>query len=108
MTVLHDLSQLLNTGLSREQLRACVELIESGVNAEAVAVSSNAESNWILRRRDADQFTLHCLFQRLATTLSTLILAAFVLATTGDCRESSQGGRQALKNHPAYLRIRLA
>ena len=39
LTVLHDLSQLLNTGLSREQLRACVELIESGVNAEAVAVS---------------------------------------------------------------------
>lgn len=33
------MSQLLNTGLSREQLRACVELIESGVNAEAVAVS---------------------------------------------------------------------
>lgn len=40
ITVLHDLSQLLNTGLSREQLRACVQLIESGVNAEAVAVSS--------------------------------------------------------------------
>lgn len=39
--VLHDLSQLLNTGLSREQLRACVELIESGVNAEAVAVSDH-------------------------------------------------------------------
>ncbi|EST06289.2 Protein of unknown function DUF3743 [Kalmanozyma brasiliensis GHG001] len=37
MDILHDLSQLLNTGLSREQLRACVELIESGVNAEAVA-----------------------------------------------------------------------
>ncbi|CBQ70514.1 uncharacterized protein SPSC_04556 [Sporisorium scitamineum] len=37
MDVLHDMSQLLNTGLSREQLRACVELIESGVNAEAVA-----------------------------------------------------------------------
>ncbi|CCF54684.1 uncharacterized protein UHOR_01679 [Ustilago hordei] len=37
MYILHDLSQLLNTGLSREQLRACVELIESGVNAEAVA-----------------------------------------------------------------------
>uniref|UniRef100_V5EVL8 Mitotic-spindle organizing protein 1 n=1 Tax=Kalmanozyma brasiliensis (strain GHG001) TaxID=1365824 RepID=V5EVL8_KALBG len=40
MDILHDLSQLLNTGLSREQLRACVELIESGVNAEAVAVSA--------------------------------------------------------------------
>ncbi|SPO43506.1 uncharacterized protein PSANT_01191 [Moesziomyces antarcticus] len=37
MDILHDLSQLLNTGLSREQLRACTELIESGVNAEAVA-----------------------------------------------------------------------
>lgn len=37
--VLHDLSQLLNTGLSREQLKACIDLIESGVNAEAVAVS---------------------------------------------------------------------
>ncbi|KAJ9477621.1 Mitotic-spindle organizing protein 1 [Pseudozyma hubeiensis] len=37
MDMLHDMSQLLNTGLSREQLRACVELIESGVNPEAVA-----------------------------------------------------------------------
>lgn len=40
---MHDLSQLLNTGLSREQLRACAELIESGVNAEAVAVSCRLE-----------------------------------------------------------------
>ncbi|EPQ30223.1 uncharacterized protein PFL1_02339 [Pseudozyma flocculosa PF-1] len=38
MEVLYDLSQLLNTGLSREQLRACVELVDSGVNAEAVAM----------------------------------------------------------------------
>ncbi|KAN0060669.1 hypothetical protein ACQY0O_007327 [Thecaphora frezii] len=38
MEILYDLSQLLNTGLSREQLRACVELVESGVNAEAVAM----------------------------------------------------------------------
>ncbi|PWN50672.1 hypothetical protein IE53DRAFT_315316 [Violaceomyces palustris] len=38
MAILHDLSQLLNTGLSREQLKACVELIESGVNAQAVAL----------------------------------------------------------------------
>ncbi|KIS71203.1 uncharacterized protein UMAG_11285 [Mycosarcoma maydis] len=37
LDILHDMSKLLNTGLSREQLRACVELIESGVSAEAVA-----------------------------------------------------------------------
>ena len=37
--VLHDLSQLLNTGLDKNQLKACVELIENGINAGAVAVS---------------------------------------------------------------------
>lgn len=37
--VLQDLSQLLNTGLDKNQLKACVELIENGINAEAVAVS---------------------------------------------------------------------
>lgn len=39
-TVMHDLSTLLNTGLDREQLKACVELVEDGVAPEAVAVSS--------------------------------------------------------------------
>lgn len=38
-SVLQDLSQLLNTGLDKNQLKACVELIENGINAEAVAVS---------------------------------------------------------------------
>lgn len=37
--VLHDLATLLNTGLNREQLKACVDLIEDGVGPQAVAVS---------------------------------------------------------------------
>lgn len=36
--VLHDLSQLLNTGLSREQLRICVDLVHAGESPEAIAV----------------------------------------------------------------------
>ncbi|PWN99149.1 hypothetical protein FA09DRAFT_337868 [Tilletiopsis washingtonensis] len=39
MDTLHDLSSLLNTGLTPEQLRACVELIEQGVGPEAVATA---------------------------------------------------------------------
>ncbi|KAF8308318.1 hypothetical protein DL93DRAFT_2064125, partial [Clavulina sp. PMI_390] len=37
LVVLHDISQLLNTSLTREQLVTCVALIESGVNPEALA-----------------------------------------------------------------------
>ncbi|PWZ03109.1 hypothetical protein BCV70DRAFT_11846 [Testicularia cyperi] len=44
LQVLYDLSQLLNTGLSLQQLRACVELVENGINAEAVARRSRQKS----------------------------------------------------------------
>ncbi|KDN44906.1 hypothetical protein K437DRAFT_268633 [Tilletiaria anomala UBC 951] len=37
LSVLHDLSTLLNTGLDKDQLKACVDLIEDGVGPEAVA-----------------------------------------------------------------------
>lgn len=37
-TVLHDLSQLLNTGLDKETLATCVKMIEGGANPEALAV----------------------------------------------------------------------
>ncbi|PWN88212.1 hypothetical protein FA10DRAFT_268422 [Acaromyces ingoldii] len=37
MDLLFDLAQLLNTGLSREQLRICTDLIQAGENPEAVA-----------------------------------------------------------------------
>ena len=37
-TVLHDISQLLNTGLDKDTLATCVGMIESGVNPEALAV----------------------------------------------------------------------
>jgi mitotic-spindle organizing protein 1 len=40
MIVLHDISQLLNTQLDKETLATCVSMIESGVNPEALAVSS--------------------------------------------------------------------
>ncbi|GJJ11480.1 hypothetical protein Clacol_005713 [Clathrus columnatus] len=35
----YDLSQLLNTQLDRETLATCVNLIEHGVNPEALAVN---------------------------------------------------------------------
>lgn len=38
LIVLHDISQLLNTQLDRETLAICVQMIESGVNPEALAV----------------------------------------------------------------------
>jgi mitotic-spindle organizing protein 1 len=38
ITVLFDISQLLNTQLDRETLATCVNLIENGVNPEALAV----------------------------------------------------------------------
>lgn len=38
--VLFDISQLLNTQLDKETLATCVGLIESGINPEALAVSS--------------------------------------------------------------------
>ncbi|EJU06409.1 hypothetical protein DACRYDRAFT_45380 [Dacryopinax primogenitus] len=37
LDTLFDLSQLLNTGLDRETLATCVELIERGTNPEALA-----------------------------------------------------------------------
>lgn len=37
--VLHDMSRLLNTGLTRDQLAICVELVEQNIHPEAVAVS---------------------------------------------------------------------
>jgi len=37
--VVFDLSLLLNTKLSREQLATCVAMIDSGVNPEALAVA---------------------------------------------------------------------
>jgi len=37
LDILHDISQLLNTGLDRETLVTCVGMIESGVNPEALA-----------------------------------------------------------------------
>ncbi|KAH8103995.1 mitotic-spindle organizing gamma-tubulin ring associated-domain-containing protein [Cristinia sonorae] len=36
-SVLHDISQLLNTRLDKETLATCVSMIESGVNPEALA-----------------------------------------------------------------------
>ena len=38
--VLHDISQLLNTGLDKDTLATCVGMIESGVNPEALAVGA--------------------------------------------------------------------
>ncbi|KAI9104460.1 mitotic-spindle organizing protein 1 [Phlyctochytrium arcticum] len=37
LSVLHEISTLLNTGLDRESLALCVSLCESGVNPEALA-----------------------------------------------------------------------
>ncbi|KZT53306.1 hypothetical protein CALCODRAFT_474859 [Calocera cornea HHB12733] len=37
LDILHDISQLLNTGLDRETLATCVEMIERGTNPEALA-----------------------------------------------------------------------
>jgi mitotic-spindle organizing protein 1 len=41
LTVLHDISQLLNTQLDKETLATCVSMIEGGVNPEALAVSAH-------------------------------------------------------------------
>ncbi|KAG8854605.1 hypothetical protein FRB96_007475 [Tulasnella sp. 330] len=38
LNILHDLSELLNTGLDRETLATCVRMIESGANPEALAL----------------------------------------------------------------------
>ncbi|KAF9517955.1 hypothetical protein BS47DRAFT_421922 [Hydnum rufescens UP504] len=38
LDMVFDLSQVLNTKLSREQLATCVAMIDSGVNPEALAV----------------------------------------------------------------------
>ena len=38
LTVLHEISIILDTGLDRKTLSILVELIESGVNPEALAV----------------------------------------------------------------------
>ncbi|KAH8832769.1 mitotic-spindle organizing gamma-tubulin ring associated-domain-containing protein [Flagelloscypha sp. PMI_526] len=37
LDILHEMSQLLNTQLDKETLATCVQLIESGVNPEALA-----------------------------------------------------------------------
>jgi len=37
VSVLHSMSQLLQTGLTRDQLSLCITLCESGVNPEALA-----------------------------------------------------------------------
>ncbi|TFK51785.1 hypothetical protein OE88DRAFT_1658399 [Heliocybe sulcata] len=37
LDILHEISQLLNTQLDKETLATCVNMIESGVNPEALA-----------------------------------------------------------------------
>ena len=39
-TVLHELSTLLNTGVDRESLSILVQLVDSGVNPEALAAGT--------------------------------------------------------------------
>ncbi|PWN42065.1 hypothetical protein IE81DRAFT_323891 [Ceraceosorus guamensis] len=39
LDILYDISVLLQTGLTRDQLRACSDVLDAGVGAEAVAVS---------------------------------------------------------------------
>jgi len=36
--VLHEMAELLNTGLDKDTLATCIGLIESGVNPDALAV----------------------------------------------------------------------
>ncbi|KAF8623224.1 hypothetical protein AX15_006459 [Amanita polypyramis BW_CC] len=40
LDILYEISQLLNTQLDKETLGTCVSMIESGVNPEALAVST--------------------------------------------------------------------
>ncbi|CAK5274031.1 unnamed protein product, partial [Mycena citricolor] len=49
-SVLHEMSQLLNTQLDKETLTTCVRMIESGVNPEALAAVIQE-----LRRENANQ-----------------------------------------------------
>ncbi|CAE6368840.1 unnamed protein product [Rhizoctonia solani] len=51
LETLYDISQLLNTGLDRETLATCVSMIESGVNPEALAVSTTLGSHLKMRFR---------------------------------------------------------
>lgn len=37
MTAVKEISQLLNTGLDDDTLKVCVQLLEAGVNPEALA-----------------------------------------------------------------------
>ena len=41
ITVLMEMSKILNTGLDMETLATCVRLLESGVNPEALALVFN-------------------------------------------------------------------
>ncbi|KAH8349562.1 hypothetical protein KR084_001590, partial [Drosophila pseudotakahashii] len=36
LTVLHAMSELVNTGLSKESLKICMELVENGVHSRAL------------------------------------------------------------------------
>lgn len=70
LAVLHDLSTLLNTGLDREQLKACVALIEDGVAPEAVVVRTSFLSHHGCR--------------------------ALILPFAGDCQGTAQRSHQAV------------
>ncbi|PWN34445.1 uncharacterized protein FA14DRAFT_181065 [Meira miltonrushii] len=48
MELLHELSQLMQTGLSREQLRICIDLIQTGEDPKAIAIAIKE-----LRHREA-------------------------------------------------------
>ncbi|CEH14881.1 Protein of unknown function DUF3743 [Ceraceosorus bombacis] len=39
LDILYDISVLLQTGLTRDQLRACSDVLDAGVGAEAVATA---------------------------------------------------------------------
>ena len=54
LIVLYEISQILNTGLNRQQLEILVQLCEMGVNPEVLANVVNqlrAESNGLGQRR---------------------------------------------------------
>lgn len=51
-SVLHEFSQLMQTGLSREQLRICIDLIQNGEDPKAIAVCAPPTKTILQRHID--------------------------------------------------------
>nr|XP_016933337.1 mitotic-spindle organizing protein 1 [Drosophila suzukii] len=55
LTVLHAISEIVNTGLSKESLKICMELLEHGVSSLALAKAIKAIRKGVEKKKGEEE-----------------------------------------------------